>query len=150
MGGYWSAYWFGGLIYGTEIARGLDVLALTPSEHLTGNEIAAASLYDPDALFNPQTQTRHVWPAEPVVARAYLDQLGRSDAVETASAEELTAALDRAEDALSGGEREPGTAEMLESLAETMARDGAERSGATQVRFLALAETLEGLADRLR
>ena len=44
MGGYWSAYWFGGLIYGTEIARGLDVLALTPSEYLTENEIAAASL----------------------------------------------------------------------------------------------------------
>ena len=150
MGGYWSTYWFGGLIYGTEIARGLDVLALTPSELLTENEIAAASLRDPDALFNPQTQTRHVWPAEPVVARAYLDQLGRSDAVETASAEELTAALDRAEDALSGGERDPGTAETLESLAEAFARDGAERSGATQDRFLALAETLEGLADRLR
>ena len=118
--------------------------------YLTENEIAAASLNDPDARFNPQTQTRHVWPAEPVVARAYLDQLGRSDVVETARAEELTAALDRAEDALSDGESEPGTAEMLESLAETMARDGAERSGVTGSRFLALAETLEGLADRLR
>ncbi len=150
MGGYWSAYWFGGLIYGTEIARGLDVLALTPSEHLTENEIAAASLRDPDALFNPQTQTRHVWPAEPVVARAYLDQLGRSDAVETVRAEELRAALDGAEDALSDGESEPGTAEALETLAEAFARDGAERSGATGSRFLALAETLEGLANRLR
>ena len=150
MGGYWSAYWFGGLIYGTEIARGLDVLALTPSEYLTENEIAAASLNDPDALFNPQTQTRHVWPAEPVVARAYLDQLGRSDAVETARAEELTAALDRAEEMLSDGEREPDTADTLETLAENMARDGAERSGVTRSRFLALAETLEGVADRLR
>ena len=150
MGGYWSAYWFGGLIYGTEIARGLDVLALTPSEFLTENEIAAASLNDPDALFNPQTQTRNVWPAEPVVARAYLDQLGRSDVVETARAEELTSALDRAEDALSDGESEPATAEALETLAESFAGDGAERSGVTGSRFLALAETLQGLADRLR
>ena len=51
---------------------------------------------------------------------------------------------------LSNGESEPGTAEALETLAESMARDGAERSGATQNRFLALAETLEGVADRLR
>ena len=51
---------------------------------------------------------------------------------------------------LSDGERDPGTAETLESLAEAFARDGAERSGVTGSRFLAMAETLEGLADRLR
>ena len=31
-GGYWSTYWYNGKIYGTEIARGLDVFALLPSE----------------------------------------------------------------------------------------------------------------------
>jgi hypothetical protein len=46
LGGFWSAYWYGGKVYGTEIARGLDVLALEPSEHLTANEIAAAALAD--------------------------------------------------------------------------------------------------------
>jgi hypothetical protein len=75
VGGYWSAYWYKGRIYGTEIVRGLDVLALLPSEHLTANEIAAAALADQGALFNPQQQFRVTWPAEPVVARAYLDQL---------------------------------------------------------------------------
>ena len=43
MGGFWSAYWHGGYIYGTEIPRGLDVLELLPSEYLTENEIAAAA-----------------------------------------------------------------------------------------------------------
>ena len=54
LGGYWSAYWFGGLIYGTEIARGLDVLALTLSDYLTQNEIAAAALKAPGTILNAQ------------------------------------------------------------------------------------------------
>ena len=58
MGGYWSTYWFDGLIYGTEIARGLDVLALLPSEYLSENEIAAASATVGGELFNPQQQFR--------------------------------------------------------------------------------------------
>jgi len=37
-GGFWSSYWYHGKIYGTEIVRGLDVLALLPSEHLSENE----------------------------------------------------------------------------------------------------------------
>lgn len=62
-GGYWSAYWYNGRIYATEISRGLDVFALEPSEFLTAEEIAAAeaAVY-PGALFNPQTQTRVTWP----------------------------------------------------------------------------------------
>ncbi|MDQ3471129.1 MAG: DUF305 domain-containing protein, partial [Pseudomonadota bacterium] len=67
-GGYWSTYWYGGRIYGTEIARGLDVLALTPSQHLTENEIAAASVASYGARFNPQQQLPVTWPAHPAVA----------------------------------------------------------------------------------
>lgn len=77
-GGYWSSYWYQGRIYATEIVRGLDVLTLTPSEHLSTNEIAAAALADQGTTFNPQQQQPVTWPAEPVVARAYLDQLTRS------------------------------------------------------------------------
>jgi hypothetical protein len=64
-GGYWSAYWYKGRIYATEISRGLDVFALTPSEHLTAAEIAAAegAIY-PGDVFNPQTQTQVSWPQE--------------------------------------------------------------------------------------
>ena len=150
MGGYWSAYWFGGLIYGTEIARGLDVFALTPSEHLTTNELTAASFRSPDAIVNAQTQRRHTWPAEPAVALAYLDQLRRSDAIPAARAEPLTAALDRAADVLASGTGDATVATQLETLASTLARDGADQSGTTRTRFIALAATVEDLADRLR
>ena len=39
-----------GRIYGTEIARGLDVFALTPGPQMTENEIAAAALADQGGL----------------------------------------------------------------------------------------------------
>ena len=44
LGGEWSAYWYNGYIYGSEIARGLDVFKLVPSKFLTQNEIDAAKL----------------------------------------------------------------------------------------------------------
>ncbi len=62
-GGYWSAYWYKGRIYGTEITRGLDVFALEPSEFLTAEEIAAAEAADQGNTFNPQTQFPVTWPA---------------------------------------------------------------------------------------
>ena len=71
-GGYWSAYWYNGRIYATEITRGLDVFALEPSEFLTPEEIAAAEgAQYPDGLFNPQTQTQVTWPDD--LARAAKD-----------------------------------------------------------------------------
>jgi len=86
-GGFWSAYWYEGYIYGTEITRGLDVFTLSPSEFLTENELAAAGLADQGRMFNPQQQFRVTWPAETAVARAYLDQLQRSDAISTSDAD---------------------------------------------------------------
>ena len=59
MGGYWSAYYYDGYIYGTEIARGLDVFKLTPSKYLTEKEITQASQALPlygTKVFNPQQQ----------------------------------------------------------------------------------------------
>ena len=41
-GGSWSAYWYNGAIFSSEIARGMDIAELVPSEHLTQNEIDAA------------------------------------------------------------------------------------------------------------
>ncbi len=63
-GGHWSAYWYRGYIYGSEIARGLDVLELLPSEHLTENELAAAASIAP-AAFNAQQQRAIEWPVRP-------------------------------------------------------------------------------------
>ncbi len=67
-GGYWSAYWYKGRIYATEITRGLDVFALEPSEFLSQAEIDAAIAADQGETFNPQTQFPVTWPAE-VVAK---------------------------------------------------------------------------------
>ena len=80
MGGHWSAYWHDGHIYATEIARGLDVLKLVPSDYLSESELAAAELISA-GVSNPQQQRRIQWPAQPVVARALLDQLKRDGAL---------------------------------------------------------------------
>ena len=101
MAGYWSAYWYRGFVYGTEIARGLDVLELLPSEFLTENEITAASVVAP-ATFNAQDQRRIDWPARPVVGLAYLDQLERTDTLAAGRRSALSALLDRANTALAG------------------------------------------------
>jgi uncharacterized protein (DUF305 family) len=94
MGGFWSAYYYRGRIYGTEIARGLDVLALQPSEQLSANEIAAAALAQKmDGRFNPQQQTPVSWPDHPVVALAYVDQLERSASLPAPQIAQLRSAL---------------------------------------------------------
>jgi len=148
--GYWSAYWYGGYVYGTEIARGLDVFALEPSDFLSENEIAAASVRETDAVVNAQTQERVVWPPVPVVARAYLDQLRRNQDVNAPLAAALNDTLDRAEQALGGGSADPATARELDSLADTFEAQTGGRRGITRQRLAALAETLEGIADSLR
>src|SRR3989442_8748034 len=80
LGGDWSAYWYNGNIFGSEIARGLDVFELTPTQFLTQNEIDAAKSVRVSEL-NVQNQQKIAWPAQLVVAKAYLDQLSRSQAL---------------------------------------------------------------------
>ena len=77
IGGYWSTYWYNGNIYGSEIARGIDVFRLLPSDYLSQNEIDAATLVRREE-FNAQQQPKVTWPATAVVARAYVDQLNRT------------------------------------------------------------------------
>ena len=80
LGGDWSAYWYNGNIYASEIARGLDIFELTPTKDLTQNEIDAAKAVKVAEL-NVQNQQKIVWPANLIVAKAYLDQLTRSQAL---------------------------------------------------------------------
>ena len=103
LGGYWSTYWYRGKIYGTEIARGLDVFALKPSQYLSANEIAAAGMANQGDRFNPQQQFRMTWPADPVVARAYIDQLNRSSGLPQPVVAELGKVLDGAATQLKAG-----------------------------------------------
>jgi len=147
-GGYWSTYWYRGRIYGTEIVRGLDVLALVPSEHLSENEIAAAAIADQGAAFNPQQQFPVTWPAEPVVARAYLDQLQRASALSEATAEELDMALELADARLQSGGNDAQLADRLMELASAV-RLSSDDAG-SGVRRTALSDTLRGIARRLR
>jgi uncharacterized protein (DUF305 family) len=149
-GGYWSAYFYSGFIYGTEIARGLDVFKLLPSEFLTKNEIDAASLVSPE-VFNAQQQRRIVWPSSPVVARAYLDQLVRSRSISPERTAALNAELDRAADSLSTEKRGGSEiASRLEALAGELGSEGAGASRRDQARLQALAETVKGIATSLR
>ena len=148
-GGYWSTYFYNGYIYGTEIARGLDVLQLQPSDFLTENEIAAASLPHGAVTFNAQQQTMFRWPAEPVVARAYLDQLARSESLSAAQRQDLSEALDEAQDALDSGADNNAAAGRLEDLAEEYESVSSSASGVDASRLAALADTLTGIADRL-
>ncbi len=148
MAGYWSAYWYRGFIYGTEIARGLDILELLASEFLTANEIAAASIVAP-ATFNAQDQRRVDWPTRPVIARAYLDQLGRTDALSAGRRSVLSGLLDRADAALAEGV-EAALGEELTTAASEVRREADAASGHSQTRLEALAEILTGLAGALR
>ena len=147
-GGYWSAYWYNGRIYATEIIRGLDVLALVPSEYLSENEITAAVVANQGASFNPQQQFPVDWPAEPVVARAYLDQLERSKVLPPSLVTDLNAALDRSAMQLVDGARDEDLADKLDSLAATISVDGGD--ALTIRRRAGLAATLSGISARLR
>jgi hypothetical protein len=96
LGGDWSAYWYNGYIYGSEIARGLDVFKLVPSKFLTQNEIDAANLVQFNEL-NVQNQAKITWPSQLIVARAYLDQLGRSQGLPAKQIADLNKAITRAQ-----------------------------------------------------
>ena len=147
MGGFWSSYWYRGYIYATEIARGLDVLELLPSEHLTESEIAAAAAVAP-AAFNAQQQRRIAWPARPVVARAYLDQLERSGTLDAGRRSALADLLGRVGE--SGSGRNAAVGADLAAAADDLENAATDAAGRSRQRLDALAGTLRGLAERLR
>jgi hypothetical protein len=138
IGGHWSAYWYNGYIYGSEIQRGIDVLSLAPSEHLSQNELDAARLVR-YTTFNPQSQGRIVWPAAFVVARAYLDQLVRGDGLLRGWADPIYRELARAE-GLRGAVRRTA----LTNLANRLDRDA--RIAGDRAKVAALASTVRHLA----
>jgi hypothetical protein len=148
--GYWSTYWYNGHIYGAEIARGIDIFRLLPSEFLTQNEIDAA-VQVRSTVFNAQQQPKIVWPATIVVARAYLDQLARSNSLPAARVTALKAAFDKADGLRTGRER--GAAAVLDELdgmAAELEKEAASASGRDQTRMRALAATIKGRTARLR
>jgi hypothetical protein len=149
-GGYWSTYWYNGAIYGSEIARGIDVFRLKPSEFLSQNEIDAASLVRVEEL-NTQLQTRVRWPASTAVALAYVDQLTRSRGIQPERARAVKAALDRADGLQTGQEKNASAIlEGLDALATRLESDAGAASGRDAARLKSLAATIKARAAKLR
>ena len=149
-GGYWSAYWYNGAIYGSEIARGVDVFRLKPSEYLTQNEIDAAALVRTEEL-NTQEQTKVVWPAGTVVALAYIDQLARTQAIRPERARAVKAALDKADGLRTGKEKNAAAVlDQLDALATQVESDAGAATGRDATRLRSLAATIRGRSAKLR
>jgi hypothetical protein len=139
LGGDWSAYWYNGYIYGSEIARGLDIFQLTPTKFLTQNEIDAAKTVRLADL-NVQNQQKIEWPAKLVVAKAYIDQLSRSQALPASQIAELEKAIKSAEKShlnKSNAAKLKAMAPSLEKSAETA------KTPADSMRMHALADVLK-------
>jgi len=139
LGGDWSAYWYNGYIYASEIARGLDVFELMPTKLLTQNEIDAAKTVRVSEL-NVQNQQKIEWPAQLVVAKAYLDQLWRSQALPA----DQVAALQKAIQSAESSHMSKGKVAKLKSMAPSL-----EKSAAT-AKSPANSARLHGLADILK
>ena len=133
--GTWSAYWYNGVIVSSEIGRGLDIVELLPSGFISQNELDAAKLVHLD-YFNTQDQPKMVWPASFVVARAYVDQLARSNGLAPAQVSATRSALARAEK-LSGQPRR----DALTQLVAQLNADAQGAADAAKVRRLIAAVT---------
>ncbi len=118
LGGFWSNYWYNGNIYGSEIARGFDSFALTPSEFLSDNEIAAAAAVRFDE-FNAQTQPKLTWEPSFTLVRAYRDQLVRSGELSGATLDRVDRLVDTAEQLADRGQPRAAKA-VLRALATTL------------------------------
>lgn len=139
LGGEWSAYWYNGMIYGSEIARGLDVFELTPTQFLTQNEIDAAKAVRVAEL-NVQNQQKIEWPAKLVVAKAYVDQLSRSQALPATQIVDLQKAIQTAE----SSHMNKGKVGKLKKMAPSLEQSAATaKNPADATRLRALAEILK-------
>jgi len=130
-GGTWSAYWYNGSIYSSEISRGLDVFQLTPSAFISQNEIDAARSVHLDYL-NVQGQPKLVWPPSFALSRAYLDQLARSNGMAAAKIASVRGELDRAEK-LNGQARK----DALTALATQLHTDATSATDQAKAHMLA-------------
>jgi hypothetical protein len=149
-GGFWSTYWYNGQIYGSEIARGIDVFKLVPTEHLSQNEIDAATQVRIEEL-NTQQQMKITWPASSAVALAYVDQLARSKGIQPERARAVKAALDRADGLRGGQDKNAGPVlDQLDTLAKQLDGDAGAAAAGDAARLKALAATIKGRAAKLR
>jgi hypothetical protein len=129
VGGHWSSYWHNGRVYASEIARGLDVLRLSPTDHLSEAEIKAAEAVA-YGLNNPQTQEKITWEDTAWVALSYLDQLDRAEALDAGLARAARTLLDRWADGNLGERSARRVASNIAAAAEELEGHDAERASA--------------------
>lgn len=137
LGGFWSAYWYNGQIYGGEIARGVDVFEAVPTEQLSANEIAAAKEVVLDE-HNAMAMRQYVWAPSFNVVRAHRDQLARTDDISPRQLAKVDRFVDRAERFADGPQIQAARA-TLRAIAGDLTGDGQQT----------LAEALRDLADAL-
>ncbi len=139
LAGSWSAYWYNGRIYSSEIARGLDIFELTPTKHLTQNEIDAAKAVQV-AQLNVQSQEMTAWPRTLVVAKAYIDQLERSQSLPSGEIAALREAIQKAE----SSNLNKKELKKLKSIAKSMEKNASSmKSEADSARLRGLVEILK-------
>ena len=134
MGGQWSTYWYNGFIYGSEIARGVDVFDLIPSKYLTQHEIDAAKEVRVNEL-NVQNQDKFIFPQSFTVAQAYLDQLSRDNALPAKQIAEISGEISKAE-------VNPKAMGKLKDLAKELDKEAASAKPTEATRMQALAKIL--------
>ncbi len=114
MGGSWSVYWYNGKIVSSEIARGLDVTELVPSDYISQNEIDAAKTVRLPYL-NAQSQPKFSWPPSFPLAKAYVDQLERNKCMSASRVASTRASIAAAEK-LSGSQRNDALNKLASDL----------------------------------
>jgi hypothetical protein len=123
MGGSWSVYWYNGQIVSSEIARGLDVAEMVPSEYVTQNEIDAAKTVRWTYL-NAQGQPEIKWPPSFPLAKAYLDQLERNKCLSASRIASVRGDLAKAES--SSGDARRSALSTISSQLEGDARSSCD------------------------
>jgi hypothetical protein len=101
--------------------------------------------------FIAQNQPRITWPATSTVAKAYLDQLGRNNAISAERAKAVRDTLAKVDDLRTGKERDAAARlDALAAVAGQIEADAKTKTGRDAMRLTALAETLKGRAAALR
>ena len=139
LGGPWSTYWYNGYIYSSEIARGLDILELTPTPFLTQNEIDAAKTVIVPEL-NVQDQKRIIYPNKLVVAKAYIDQLERSKSISDKQVAKIRQAIKKAEESKMSKKAVKNLKKHAKSLKKASKK---AKSSTDSARILALSKALK-------
>lgn len=139
LGGEWSAYWYNGHIYASEIARGLDILELIPSQNLSQNEIDAAKSIRVTEL-NVQNQQKIEYSRQMIIAKAYIDQLERSKSLPADQIASMRQAIQKAESSKSK-QKEFGKLKKFAPSLEKTASSAASESD--KIRLMALAEIMK-------